>query len=148
MSTIEQPNKQPPSADADREKFLSRLAELRDRIETWAQHADWSTRRIEKTMRDASESYSAPGLLMQKEFCRLLLDPIGGASAAEEAAADLYRMPEYDDVARLYFGDGQWRLHFVFPGAKVPAEISDATSSPLSQELLLDVLQAMSQHAT
>lgn len=147
MSTIKQPNKQPPPGDTDRQILLGRLAELRDRIEAWAQHADWSTRRIEKTMRDASGSYAAPGLLMQKEFCRLLLDPIGGASAADEAAADLYRMPEYDDVARLYFSDGQWRLHFVFPGANTPTEIIDATSPPLSQELLIDVLQAMSQHA-
>ncbi len=84
---------------------------------------------------------------MQKEFCRILLDPMGGASASDEAAADLYRMPEYDDVARLYFSDGQWRMHFVFPGADARPEISDATSPPLSQELLSDVLEAMSKHA-
>lgn len=147
MSTIKQASKLPNSVDGDRQKLLGRLAELRDNIEAWSQQADWSTRRVEKSMRDESGSYAAPGLLMQKEFCRILLDPLGGASAADEAAADLYRMPEYDDVARLYFSDGQWRLHFTFPGAKASPEISDATLPPLSRELFTDVLQAMSQHA-
>ena len=147
MSTIKQSDVAPRAGTAEREKVLGRLIDLRDRVEAWARQADWSTRRIDKTMRDASGSYSAPGLLMQKEFCRILLDPMNGASAGDEAAADLYRMPEYDDVARLYFSDGQWRMHFVFPGAKATPEISDATSPPLSQELLIEVLQVLSEHA-
>ena len=146
MSTTKQPNLETPEATA-RAKSLGLLAELRDRIETWARQSDWSTRRIEKTIHDSSESYSAPGLLLQKEFCRILLDPLDGGSADDEAAADLYRMPEYDDVARLYFSGGQWHMHFMFPGAGVTPEISDASSPPLSQKLLIEALQAMSQHA-
>lgn len=147
MSVAKQAVTDPVRVVGEREAFLSRLADLADRIESWARMADWSTRRIDKAMRDAQGSYSAPGLLMQKEFCRILLDPIGTSSFGDEGVADLYRMPEYDDVARLYFSDGQWRVHFGFPGSIVPADISDATSPPLSQELLNNLLEAMSRHA-
>jgi len=135
------------SVAGERDTFVAHVADLVNRVEIWAQQADWSTRRIEKSMRDSQGSYSAPGLLMQREFCRVLLDPIGASSSGDEGVVDLYRMPEYDDVARLYFSGGQWRLHFVFPGAAGSAEITDATSPQLSQELLNNVLDAMSRHA-
>ena len=147
MSTIRQPAVESNDAIRRRERFLAHLASLIDEVEAWAREADWSTRRIEKTLREASGSYSAPGLLMQKEFCRILLDPIGSSSFDDEGVVDLYRMPEYDDVARLYYSDGQWRLHFVFPGREPMAEISDETSPPLSADLFHRVLETISRNA-
>lgn len=130
-----------------RENFLAHLGGLIDNVEAWARDADWSTRRIDKTMREASGTYPATGLLMQKEFCRILLDPIGSSSFGDEGVVDLYRMPEYDDVARLYFSDGQWRLHFVFAGGPATAEINDETSPPISADLFNRVLETMSRNA-
>lgn len=148
MSTIRQPAVEADDDVTRRERFLTHLTKLIDDAERWARSADWSTRRIDKTMHEASIAYPAPGLLMQKEFCRILLDPIGSSSFGDEGVVDLYRMPEYDDVARLYFSDGQWRLHFVFPGDAATAEISDETSSPLSPDLFNRVLETIIRNAT
>lgn len=147
MSTAKQSNTDSVASSGDRERFLNHLARLIDLVETWARQSDWSTRRIEKTVRDELGEYSAPGLLMQKEFCRVLLDPIGSSSFGDEGVVDLYRMPEYDDVARLYFSEGQWHIHFVFPGAATTGEISNDTSPPLSTTLFNSVLETMTRNA-
>lgn len=147
MSTIREPGAASSDELRRRETFLEHLAHLIDNVETWGRQADWSTRRIEKTLHEPSGTYSAPGLLLQKEFCRILLDPIGSSSFGDEGIVDLYRMPEYDDVARLYFRDGQWRLRFTFPDAATTTKISDEASPPFSMEAFNRVLETMTRDA-
>ena len=127
--------------------WLDRLAALVDEVESWAKGLGWSTRRIEKPMEDAQiGKYKAPSLLMQEGTDRILLEPIARSAPGTEGVVDLYLMPAYDDIASLYFEDGRWNLHYLFP-ATVAANTRDAPAKPLSQETLQEVLAKMRQHA-
>jgi hypothetical protein len=61
-------------------------------------------------------SYSAPGLLLQKEYTRVLLEPLGHSAPGADGVVDLYLMPAYDDVATLLFIGGRWQVHYA-PGS-------------------------------
>lgn len=57
---------------------MDSLTALVESIEGWARELGWSTRRIEKKMKDSEiGSYRAPALVMQEETTRALMDPIG-----------------------------------------------------------------------
>ena len=63
--------------EALRTEWLNRLSGLILLIKGWAEDLDWSTRRIQKKMKDSRlGKYEAPALLMQKDTTRVLLDPI------------------------------------------------------------------------
>ncbi len=127
-----------------RAEWLDRLAKLTSLVKGWATELDWSTREIPKKMKDSRlGDYEAPALLMQKETIRVLLDPIARFTPGADGVVDLYLMPAYDDIASLYLLNGEWRLHYMFPGAKPAATIRDAESSPLSKETLQRVLDEM-----
>src|SRR4051812_45415093 len=99
MSIAEIPNR----PDAIRETWLERLGRLVDSVDCWARELGWSTRRIEKPMKDPLlGSYKAPGLLMQEELHRIILDPIGHSSPGTEGVVDLYLMPAFDDIASFF----------------------------------------------
>ena len=57
-------------------------------------------------------------------------------------------MPAYDDIASLYFVDGEWRLHYMFAGTPTVATISQAEPFPLSKDVIGQVLDEMSSHAS
>src|SRR4051794_19175368 len=107
-----------PNGDAAelRAEWLDRLSGLTSLVGGWAEELDWSTRRIEKMMKDSRlGSYKAPALMMQKGATRVLLDPITRFAPGADGVVDLYLMPAYDDIASLYFVDGEWRLQYVPP---------------------------------
>ena len=70
-----------------------------------------------------------------------------GWTNGAEGLVDLYLMTAYDDVASLYYIEGEWRLHHAFPTAAA-AKIKEAESSPLSKETLGRVLDEMIMEAT
>jgi hypothetical protein len=88
-------------------------------------------------------SYEAPALIMQKGTTRVLLDPVARFVPGAEGLVDIYLMPAYDEVASLYYVEGEWRLHPVFPNAAAVAKVKVAGSSPLSKETLGWVLDDM-----
>jgi hypothetical protein len=127
-----------------RNEWLARLSELVQCVEGWGQELDWSARRIEKKMHDSQlGTYKAPALLLQKETCRVLLDPISRSAPGAEGVVDLYLMPAYDDIASLYFSDGSWQLHYMFAAAPISAANRIADLQPLSKETLRAVLEEM-----
>jgi hypothetical protein len=131
-----------------RDEWLHRLAELIAQIESWAQVDDWSTRRIEKKLEDSQiGKYRAPALLLQKETVRVLLEPIGRTAPGADGVVDLYLMPAYDDIASLYFCDGRWNLHYMFPGSPTAATIEQADALPLSRDAFRKVLDEMMKNA-
>jgi hypothetical protein len=132
----------------DRASWLARVTALVDQVEQWAQEMGWSTRRIEKKLEDARiGSHRVPALLMQQDTFRVLLEPIGRSTPGSEGVVDLYLMPAYDDIASLYYYGNQWKLHYVFPGARPVAEMREAEAVPLAKETLAKVLEEMRQHA-
>jgi hypothetical protein len=136
------------NADVIREVWLERLGELVKSVDSWARELGWSTRRIEKPMKDSLiGSYKAPGLLIQEEFLRIILDPIGPSSPGTEGVVDLYLMPAFDDIASLFFYEGGWHVHYGDPEDDEVTTIVEAKSRPLSKETLAGVLDEMKRHA-
>jgi hypothetical protein len=149
MATRKKSDKQQNDSGVLREQWLKVLADLTSNVKSWAEEFDWSTRQIAKKMKDSRlGSYDAPALLMQKETIRVLLDPVARFTPGADGVVDLYLMPAYDDIASLYLVDGEWRLHYVFPGTP-PAVVTirQAESWPLSKEAIGRVLHEMSTHA-
>lgn len=137
-----------PPPEKLRDDWLSRLSDLVRDVRTWADALGWSTRQIDKKMEDSEiGEYRAPALLLQEETTRILLEPIARSAPGAEGVVDLYRMPAYDDIASLYFYDGNWHLHYMFPGTRSVATIRDAESKLLSEETLREVLGEMRKHA-
>jgi hypothetical protein len=131
-----------------RDDWLKRLSKLLDAVERWAGELGWSTRKVEKRMEDAETgAYQAPALLLQQDAVRVLLEPIARTAPGAEGVVDLYLMPAYDDIASLYLVNGNWQLHYMFPGQPTVATIRDAQSKELSKETLAAVLEAMKQNA-
>lgn len=138
----------------DRDRILgvwvARLTSLVDRVEGWAREADWSTRRIDKRMDDSQlGAYQAPGLLLQNEFTRVMLEPIGRGATGDGGVVDLYLMPGYDDIASLIFYDDRWHVHYPFNPPTGPGALSvrDAPARPLTKKTLLSVLDELMQNA-
>lgn len=69
--------KKPAAAKSLRDEWLTRLDKLVRSVRQWAEEFGWATRRIDKNLEDSQlGTYQAPALLMQKEFARVLLEPI------------------------------------------------------------------------
>lgn len=133
--------------DATRDEWVGRLDRLVGDVESWANALDWTTRRIDKPMKDATTGpYVAPGLLMQKEFTRILLDPISRATPGSDGLVDMYLMPALDDIASIYFYEGRWNVHYRLPDDEAVATVRDAPAKPLTRETLAEVLDAMAPH--
>ena len=97
---------------------------------------------------DSGQVYEVPALYLQKGPTRLLLDPMGYDVPGTEGAADLYLMPAYDPTAWLYFEDGQWVLHYIFPSDPIETHsVVEAQSLPLSAETINQVLDSIAEHA-
>jgi hypothetical protein len=143
-----QPTETNADSDAIRDGWIDRLNHLVGDVEAWAKSFDWTTRRIDKPMKDPIIGpYQAPGLLMQKEFTRILLDPISRTTPGSEGAVDIYLMPALDDIANLYFYEGRWNVHYRLPNNEAVATIRDAPAKPLTRETLAEVLDGIARHA-
>jgi hypothetical protein len=132
----------PTSPHAIRAAWLEQLEALVLRVDEWARAADWSTRRIEKRIEDSViGDYLAPGLLMQFEATRLILDPIG-QSGNGDGIVDLYLMPQYDDVAMLRSRDGEWEIR------RRDSDDWAVAAVPLTRESLQSVIAEMHRNGS
>ncbi|NLS97748.1 MAG: hypothetical protein GXX96_36875 [Planctomycetaceae bacterium] len=131
-----------------RDTWLQRLSDLIQTIQRWAVELRWSTRQIEVALSDSRlGKYKAPALLLQEDAIRILLEPISRSAPGAEGVVDLYLMPAYDDIASLYFYDGDWHIHYVVPEAETVAEMCHAEPRPLTKDSLRDVLEGMKKNA-
>ncbi|OJW17089.1 MAG: hypothetical protein BGO49_08055 [Planctomycetales bacterium 71-10] len=131
-------------SEAKREAWVRSLEDLVGTVVSWLPD-EWSTRKISKSMDDSTlGEYQAPGLLLQRHFTRLLLEPISPFAPGADGVVDLYLMPAYDDIASLYHTDGAWRIHYTF---------ADATGAKSEETLdlnrgnLVRVLEAIADDA-
>lgn len=143
--TVDESNR---TVDESRDTWLERLNELIDRVEEWARESGWSTRRIEKRLDDLELGrYTVPALLLQVETTRMMLEPIARSAPGVDGIVDLYLMPAYDDIASLYFKDGEWRIHYVFHAGDNGMNDCIGDSRPLSRESFFSAIDEMRQHA-
>ena len=128
--------------------WLAKLGKLVTTVSKWAEELDWATRTVDKKMEDAEiGNYRAPGLLLQQETVRLLLEPIARIAPGAEGAVDLYLMPSYDDIASLYYYSNRWNLHYVFQETPHVATPLETEGKPLTKLTLRKVLDEMRAHA-
>ncbi len=80
---------------------------------------------------------------MQKETTRVILEPIVRSTPGAEGVVDLYLMPAYDDIANLYYCEGEWKLHYVFPGGVNASTVEQTESPKLTNESFRHVLEEM-----
>lgn len=133
---------------AERNRWLELLSSLVAQIREWATDLDWSVKDVPKVMQDSTLGrYQAPGLLLQKDFTKLLLEPIARAAPGTEGVVDLYLMPGLDDIASLYYYGGGWKLHYMAPNSPTVATIRDASARPLTKEVFQDVVEEMTKNA-
>jgi hypothetical protein len=127
-----------------RMEWIARLDLLVNDIEQWAQEIGWSTKRIEKRLDDRDIGvYQAPALLMQENFTRVLLDPITLYARGTDGEVDLYRMPAYDDIARLFYSEHGWQMF----DASTP-DMTQADGKPVSKESVQAFLQGLRKDGT
>ncbi len=132
-----------------RTEWLNRLSALVDSVQGWAEELGRSTRRIDKQMGDSQIGpYEAPALILQRDWIRVLLDPIARSAPNTEGVVDLYRMPAYDDIASLYYYDNNWHVHDQAAGPSSAATIREAQAKPLSMETFREVLEELKRHAS
>lgn len=144
-----QPILEEPNVTEIREAWLRRLEDLVQTVRDWATEMGWSTRRIEKSMKDSVIGrYVAPALILQEETTRILLEPIARSAPGAEGVVDLYLMPAYDDIASLYLSNGVWQLHYMWPGTPTVNTMREAEPEPFSREILQRVLHEMKNNAT
>jgi hypothetical protein len=130
-------------------EWLDCLKSLLSSVQIWAEELGWSVRRVDKPMKDSEiGDYRAPGLLLQEEMLRVGLEPIGRATPGAEGIVDLYALPAYDDIARLYYYNNRWHLHYGGPETLAAVSVLDTPSLPLTKKSLREVLEALKkQHA-
>jgi len=148
MATADVPKKSADDSQEVRAQWIDRLSALVKDIEGWGQELGWATRRIEKKMEDSRIGlYKAPALILQKETVKIMLEPIARSAPGAEGVVDLYLMPAFDDIASLYYLDGIWKLHYMFPSSHTVATIREAESRQLDKTTLGDVLDEMIKNA-
>ena len=141
MSTVIQ-------SDQVRDAWLQRLGGLIDQVQLWAKELDLPTRVIQVNLKDSEFGrYIAPGLLIQDEAVKILLEPIARSAPGAEGVVDLYLMPAYDDIASLYLTGGVWYLHYMFHESPTVGNIRAADRELLSKVSFQNVLQAMKNNA-
>jgi hypothetical protein len=134
--------------DQLRGEWLEQLSQLMRTVQGWAEARGWSTRQIEVTLEDSQiGKYKVPALLLQENATRVLLEPIARSAPGADGVVDLYLMPAYDDIASLYLCDGEWRLHYMFPGTPSVGDIHEAEAKLLTDEILHEVLEEMRKNA-
>src|SRR6185312_6531632 len=96
-----------------RTEWLERLNALTSQVKVWAEKSRWRTRVVSKPTRDSVLGrYEVPLLLMERDGVEVALNPVSRFVLGADGAVDLYVVPAYDEVASLYFVDGQWTLHY------------------------------------
>jgi len=127
--------------------WLVLLFDLITSVDEWAKSLDWATKKVDKPMEDTEiGAYTAAALVMQKDFTRILLEPVGRNAPGAEGVVDLYLMPGLDDVASLYYYRNRWNLHYMAPGSKPVGDIRETAAKPLTKVNLQMVLDEMRAH--
>ena len=130
------------------EEWLDRLTGLVDLVEGWVKDRGWATRRISKRMEDSRlGDYRAPALIMQRDLVQIALEPIGRFAPRCDGVVDLYLMPEFDDIATLYYADNRWKFDYTFEDIPLAVAVDDAEEREFSEVALDAILAEMIAHA-
>lgn len=135
MSQLKAPKK--PIADWEnvRDEWVRAIEQLVTDVEGWCKANDWPTRRIDKHLEESKiGEYVVPALRIQVDLVKLMLEPGARFVTGADGACDLYRMPQYDDVAVVIWRGGAWHLKYDVYGASGGAtdEVEPFTAESLA----------------
>jgi hypothetical protein len=124
MSQLKAPKKPIPDWEQVRDEWVRAVEQLVGDVESWCKANDWPTRRIDKRLDESKiGEYVVPALLIQVDLVKLMLEPAARFAGGSEGVCDLYRMPQYDDVALVRRQGGRWHLRWdAFREGSGPAE--------------------------
>lgn len=133
-----------------RSQYQKRVKALVKQVTKWAESHEWITKPYPKKMRDVDQQiFEIPALFLQKGPTRVLLDPVAYDVPGAEGVVDLYLMPTYDDMASLYFENGEWVIHYPLPPESIePESVNESETLALSEKTINQVLDSIAQHAT
>ncbi len=136
MIEVKAPRKAVANWELVRDEWTRAVTQLVADVETWSKAREWPTRRIEKRIDDPQiGEYVVPALLIQVDLVKLLLEPVARFVPGAAGLVDLYRLPEYDDVASVFRRDGGWQVHYTVTGENVPAQMRAADPSLLAAQI-------------
>lgn len=116
MSQLKAPKKPIADWEAVRDEWVRAVEQLVSEVEGWCRANDWPTRRIEKHVEEHPiGEYIVPALIFQVDLAKLMLEPGARFVTGCEGIFDLYRMPQYDDVAVVRWQGGEWLLRYDLP---------------------------------
>jgi hypothetical protein len=111
MSQLKAPKKPIPDWETVRDEWVRAVERLVADVESWCKTNDWPTRRIDKRIEENKiGEYVVPGLLIQVNFVKLMLEPGARFVTAADGVMDLYVMPQYDNVASIIRRNGTWQI--------------------------------------
>lgn len=123
MAELKLPTKPIENWEHVRDEWVRVVERLVTDVESWCQENGWPTRRIEKQLKDTRiGEYVAPALVIQVDLVKLMLEPIARFAPGSDGVLDLYRMPQYDDVASIFLRDGRWVYVATITADKLPPE--------------------------
>ena len=141
MSQLKAPKK--PIADWEqvRDEWVRAVEQLVSDVESWCKANDWPTRRIEKHIEESKiGEYVVPALVIQVDLVKLMLEPAARFVTGGEGVVDLYRMPQYDDVAVVRLREGAWQLRYdVFDEKSGNSEVVE----PFRAEALINLVKRL-----
>jgi hypothetical protein len=129
-------------------RWQERLNILVRQVKEWVEKDRWRTRIIEKPIDDRELGrHKVPVLLMERDTVEVALNPVSALVPGAEGAVDLYLVPAYDDIASLYFENGQWIIHYTFPADPGETDsVIEPKVMPLSEETIIQVLNSIVSH--
>lgn len=137
MSQLKAPKKPIPDWETVRDEWVRAVERLVADVESWCKTNDWPTRRIDKRIEENKiGEYVVPGLLIQVNFVKLMLEPGARFVTAADGVMDLYVMPQYDDVASITLRAGTWYVRYTVTGDAVSPELRSANPPIFAEEKL------------
>lgn len=130
----------PPAESADvqkvRDEWVRAVDQLVTQVEGWCQARDWPTRRIPKRIEEEPiGGYEVPALVFQIDLLKLMLEPDHRVAVRSDGVVRLYRMPEYDTVARVCHSPGGWAYFADVEPEKLPPERRPTGPGPALAEI-------------
>ena len=132
----------------ERANWISLVGKLIDEVSMWATELGWSIRRTDKTLNEERfGKHRVPVLIMQVDAVRLMLEPIGSSAPEDGGVAELYRMPAYDDIARIVSDGSNWWMNPTDGMTSNPYEDVDPEEVAFSKDTLKQLAAGMLQNA-
>jgi hypothetical protein len=132
-----------------RSQYQKQVKALVKRVRAWVEPHEWTTKPYPKKMRVVDQQiFEVPALFLQKGPTRVLLDPVAYDVPGAEGVVDLYLMPTYDDMATLYFENGEWMFHYAFPPDPLETHsVIETKAFALSEKSINQILDSIANYA-